>query len=333
MNTMGASLLTEARMIVRQFVKVVPGELVAVVADRPRREEGEALAVAAEEAGTECLLIDMTRQVERLLTSKGFWIRPPQHLVEAVQASQVAIFAVDETYAFRLDHHVREIFETGPDCSIFKVDLGMGTWGITDATIQEIEETGRRILQAFAGADHVRVTSPAGTDLSLSIRGRQCLPVMPVPERGMPYGTPIPLWGEYNWAPVEGSVNGTLVIDGISEATTALHVVDEPVSVTIVAGKVTDVQGGEEAEAFSSVFAIDEGASQVGELGIGGNPIARPGTETEKALLGTIHVGFGNNDEYPGGMVRSEMHVDGGVRHATVEVDGRMVLRDGKLAV
>jgi hypothetical protein len=55
--------------------------------------------------------------------------------------------------------------------------------------------------------------------------------------------------------------------------------------------------------------------------------------ETEKALLGTIHIGFGNNDEYPGGMVRSEVHVDGGARHATVEVDGRVILQEGRLAV
>jgi hypothetical protein len=35
---------------------------------------------------------------------------------------------------------------------------------------------------------------------------------------------------------------------------------------------------------------------------------------------------FGNNDEYPGGMVRSQVHVDGGAREATVEVDGRKIL-------
>jgi hypothetical protein len=47
----------------------------------------------------------------------------------------------------------------------------------------------------------------------------------------------------------------------------------------------------------------------------------------------SVLIGFCNNDEYPGGRFRSEVHVDGGARHATVEVDRRVVLQEGKLAV
>ena len=162
-----------------------------------------------------------------------------------------------------------------------------------------------RLLGALASADRIHVTSPGGTDVTLSIKGHGCLPVVAVPERGLPYAIPIPLWGEYNWAPVAGSVNGTIVIDGITEATAVLHVVSEPVTWTIVEDRIVDVRGGQDADDFRTLFAIDDGASLIGELGIGGNPRAIYGTETEKARFGTVHFGVGQNDEYPGGEVRS----------------------------
>jgi leucyl aminopeptidase (aminopeptidase T) len=179
-------------------------------------------------------------------------------------------------------------------------------------------------------ADNVRITSAAGTNVSLSLSGRECLPVVIRPGRGMPYGTPIPLWGEYNWAPVRGSVSGTIVIDGITEATSNIHVVDSPVRWTVEADRVINVEGGEEAEAFRRVFEIDTDASLIGEIGIGGNHFAMLGTETEKARLGTVHFGVGNNAAYPGGDIRSEIHVDGGVRDAVIEVDGRVVMENGR---
>ncbi len=71
--------------------------------------------------------------------------------------------------------------------------------------------------------------------------------------------------------------------------------------------------------------------SLIGELGIGGNPHALYGTETEKARLGTAHFGLGQTDEYPGGTIRSAVHVDGVIRNARVEVDGVAVIADGRL--
>ena len=323
-------LLSDARLIVREFVKIQPGETVTVLTDVSRYDEGCALYQAVEEAGGDPLLLDMRAQVAALLLGTEFWVDPPAPVIAAVNASQVAILAVDETYGFRLDHKVRRLFRTGEHCSIYKVDLGMGNWRLTRDDIETVQRIERELLEAFAGADEIHVTSPGGTDVTLSIRGRECLPVVAVPERGLPYAIPVPLWGEYNWAPVERSVNGTVVIDGISEASSNLHVVSEPVTWTVVDDRVVDVKGGEDAEDFRRLFTIDDGASLIGELGIGGNPRAAFGTETEKARLGTVHFGLGQNDEYPGGTIRSEVHVDGVIRDASVELDGTPVIFDGR---
>jgi leucyl aminopeptidase (aminopeptidase T) len=140
------------------------------------------------------------------------------------------------------------------------------------------------------------------------------------------------LWGEYNWAPIENSANGVLVIDGLTEASDAMRVASEPVKMNVAEGRVVEVAGRDaDAQAFRSIFATDAGAATVGELGIGGNPRAHLGTESEKALLGTVHIGFGNNTVYPGGVNESAIHVDGVVRRATLEVDGRTIIASGQL--
>ncbi len=329
---MPSGVLSDARMIVRDFAQVRPDETVTVFSDRPRRVEGEALALAVRESGAAVIHVDISQAVERVLQGPDFWLDPPASILACAQSSNVSLFAVDETYAFRLDHRVSSLFQTGQECSIFKVDVGMGTWRLTAEGMAVVDANGRALLRATSGCDQVRITSASGTDLRLSIRGRQCLEVPQVPSRGLPYGISVPLWGEYNWAPVDGSPDGTVVIDGLSEAGAAMAVVTEPVSLTVTGGLVTAVQGASaDADAFRAVLATDAGASVVGELGIGANPNARIGTETEKALLGTVHLGFGNNTSYPGGTNRSAIHVDGVVRNARVEVDGRLLLEGGRL--
>jgi leucyl aminopeptidase (aminopeptidase T) len=326
------SLVHEARMIIRDFVKVRPGERVTIVTDAVRADEGIALALAADEAGAQVATLDISQHVASLLSGGEFWSDPPAHVLAAIQASNVSILTVDETYAFRFDHHVKEMFRTGPDCSVYKVDLGLGTWGLTRKDIAIAQEIGMKIMNAISGSDVVRVTTACGTDISLSIAGRACLPVTPIPERGMPYGTPIPLWSEYNWAPIEDSANGTVIVNGISEATPKLHTVAAPVEWTVKNGRVVEVRGGVDADDFCRLFEIDPGAAVIGELGIGANPKAIYGTETEKAMLGTVHFGLGDNSGYPGGLNRSAVHVDAVIRQVTIAADGRLVVENGRLA-
>ena len=327
---MDSFVLSDARIVVRDFIKVSSGETVTVLADGPRAGEAAAVAFACQEVGAEPVVLDLSYQVASLLLSDEFWVNPPASVIAAVKASNVTIVVLDETYGFRFDHKVRTMFDPGPESSIYKVDVGMGSWRLRREDIEEVQHTGNELLRAMREADAVHVTSPAGTDVRLSIRDHACLPVDVIPERGMPYAIPVPLWGEYNWAPVQGSVEGTIVIDGITEATPVMHVVSDPVTWTVTGDRIVDIRGGQDADDFRRLFATDAGSSLIGELGIGGNAYALFGTETEKAKLGTVHFGVGQNDEYPGGQIRSAVHVDGVVRNARVEVDGKLLIAEGR---
>jgi hypothetical protein len=327
-------LLRDARMVVGQFLQVRDGERVTVFTDHGRREEAEAIALAAEEARADVIVVDISRQVADLLRGDDFFIPPAPHVLGAMDGANVGVFVVDETYAFRLDHKIYKVTETSEERSFFSIDPGMGSWGLTPADIAEVQARGDRLLAAIDGGDQVHITSPGGTDLTLSIQGRECLYVKPVPWRGLASVYPVPLWGELNWAPIEDSAEGVVVIDGLSEATEQIKDVAAPVSWTVRGGRVVDVHGSSpDAEEWRAVFAIDEGAAVVGEFGVGANHRAIPATQSEKAMLGTIHLGMGENQLYPGGLNRSQVHVDGGVRAVTVEVDGRTVISDGAVVV
>jgi hypothetical protein len=326
-----STMRVEAAMILEDFVRLMSNETVAVYSDSNHRLEAELLLDEVRALGNPVIGVDVEQQVAELLQTDQFWINPPAHLHALIQATNVNIFVVDETYGFRLDHKINWLFETGEHCSIFKIDAGMGTWGLTKDDIALVEQRATVIQRALDGAEKVRITSAGGTDLTLSLKGRRCLPIMPVPERGAPYALSVPLWGEFNWAPIEDSAHGQIVIDGLTEAGKRMEVVSEPVIISIENGRAVKAEGGSEARDFERVFAIDEGANVVGELGVGGNHRALLGKETEKALLGTIHIGFGSNHAYPGGLNQSEVHVDGVSRDVTVEVNGQILIHNGQV--
>ena len=320
-------------MIVNDYIRIRPDEVVTVLYDRGRWREGVAVATAARALGASVIAVDVSQHVDEVLGAASFWVDPPPHVRAVVQASNVSIFVADETYTFRLDHHVRHLWRTGSDCSVYKVDVGLGRWNLTAADIAEAERCGAALLAAIDGHETVRVTTELGTDLRFVIAGRACLVVPPVPERGHPYGISVPLWSEYNWAPVEEPTEGVAVVDGITEATSLLHVVTEPMHISISGGRATTISGGSDAADLEALLRTDTGAPVVGELGIGAHPRAWPGTEVEKALLGTIHLGFGDNGEYPGGRNVSAIHSDVTMRDVSIEVDGRLIMRHGRLLV
>ncbi len=325
--------MDEARLVISDIVKVKQGEAVALMTDSQRRGEAEALALAAHEAGGDVIIEDISQHVGKILSGPGYWSDPPKHVIATIQNSDVTILTVHQTYGFRLAHKIRFFVKVSESCQPFKLDPGMGTWGLTRDDIDRIMETCKKIMDSVNGHQEVHITSPRGTDVKLVVKNRLCKPVFPIMERGKTPVHGIPLWGELNWAPVEDQTEGKVVIDGITEANPAKRVVSEPVEWTVKKGKIVEVRGGEDADDFRRVTRTDEGSMVIGELGMGGSHKALFGTESEKGRLGTVHFGLGNNLNYPGGQNKSGIHVDGSVRRVTIEVDGRVIVQDGNLMI
>jgi leucyl aminopeptidase (aminopeptidase T) len=131
--------------------------------------------------------------------------------------------------------------------------------------------------------------------------------------------------GEAFIAPIEDSVNGTLVIDA---SIAGIGLVDENATFRIENGKVVDIKGGSAARRFEALLD-DSRKRQVAEFGIGTNDKAEiTGTTIEdEKVLGTCHIAFGNN-RFFGGANQVDFHMDCVMRAPTIVVDGRIIMEE-----
>lgn len=187
--------------------------------------------------------------------------------------------------------------------------------------LQKILETGKEI----------RVTAPAGTDITFSISGRKSYASKGLFHAKAESGN-LPT-GEAFLAPVEGSSNGVFVVDG-SMAGLGL-IKNANIKIEVENGYATKISGGTLAKKLKVMLdKVGKDARNIAEFGIGTNDSAKLSgvlLEDEK-VMGTIHIALGNNVSM-GGSVNVPIHLDGVVKKPTVWMDGKMLMKDGKLFV
>jgi leucyl aminopeptidase (aminopeptidase T) len=136
--------------------------------------------------------------------------------------------------------------------------------------------------------------------------------------------------GEVSLPPLEGTTEGVVVIERVM---TDLGALAEPLTWTVRDGLVVAIDGGAQAADLRAMIDGVEGATNIAELGIGLNPLARIGphiTEAKKRL-GTAHMAIGDNAGGYGGVVESPLHLDGLILDVSIAVDGADLVRDGAL--
>ncbi|MDY6965574.1 MAG: aminopeptidase [Halobacteriota archaeon] len=206
---------------------------------------------------------------------------------------------------------------------------------------EDVYRLSREITNFLAKSKEIHITSKQGTDLTASIEGiwavegpykwvggivREAGEVAQFPD------------GEAWGGPREGTANGVLVIDGAisREICNNPEGPDEPLKITVEEGKVVNVEGGKEAGEVRKLIDTYPGADNLSEIAIGTNRFAEfmgHCDAWDKKVAGGIHVAIGENtwQIYPYGTVDCAIHLDMVIRRSTVEVDGDLILRDGKL--
>jgi 2,5-dihydroxypyridine 5,6-dioxygenase len=202
---------------------------------------------------------------------------------------------------------------------------------------QQVRAGMRRMREAKA----MRVTSPAGTQLDIRIEGARVGGVWGYTEKP---GT-LSHWpgGLCLGFPKAGSVNGTLVMAPGDLNLTFKRYLESTVRLTIENDYVTKIDGESlDAELMREYFAAwgDREAYAVSHVGWGMNTRARwdalalydrrdvNGTE-QRAFAGNFLYSTGAN-EVAGRHTLG--HFDLPFRHCTIELDGKAVVKDGKLA-
>lgn len=174
-------------------------------------------------------------------------------------------------------------------------------------------------------------TTPNGTDVSFKND-----PNRPVITEGEVTGPgEYMLIGQVDWAPIEKSINGTIVFDGSVNPPYELGKIKEPIELVVSEGQVVDVKGGKEAEIYSNWLKglNDDNMYRFAHISYGCNTGARlSGNVVEdERLYGILEWGLGNQaDSFLGENFKAISHSDGLTRTPTLYGDGELFIKDGE---
>lgn len=151
-------------------------------------------------------------------------------------------------------------------------------------------------IKALLTDAELRVTSAAGTDVTFSNKGCE---IGAFAMHATPEKTPIMLGGQISWTPVESSLNGRLIADGILYPPTEVGVLAAPVAFEVSGGRLVGFDGGREAVLLRNwLGALDSQTDmdRIAHVSLGFNPGVPVPTgriiEDERAF-GDIDFGFG----------------------------------------
>ncbi|MGQ9760011.1 MAG: aminopeptidase [Candidatus Methanomethylicaceae archaeon] len=305
----------------RYVLGAVEDERLAVIVDSPLLHVGKAFLEGALELGLWARLLE-------LKVGQEVRQEPPREVIKAVATHSADIFITifresEKETPFRvkiinLISRYRR-YRLGHCPGITMDMLTEGALALSAEDHIELQSDAQRLMARLTGVEEIRVTNPSGTDVSFSISGR-------------PFFTDTCFdWKTFKWlnlptgevmvGPVESSLNGTLVCD---LAVGGIGSIKAPITIKAKGGKITEITSSDASlkNRVESALSVDEMAKYVGEFAFGLNRKARPAAnflEAEKVCR-TVHIAFGHNLDFPGGMNSSATHMDFLVSAPTVEV-------------
>ncbi|MEO3992999.1 MAG: aminopeptidase, partial [Desulfurococcaceae archaeon TW002] len=281
------SLLNAAEIALTRCLRVKAGESVLVVTDEPLRNIGLHLWIKAKELGAEAIYVEM---IPRSIHGE----EPPKPVAEAMKASNVVIAPTSKSITHTVAR--KEATERGARVATMPgitEDIFIRTISVDYELIQRITNAVADVLDE---GKEVRVVTDLGTDLTFSIEGRKARRSTGILVNPGDWGN-LPS-GEAYIAPVEGTANGIIVVDG---SMAGVGVLTQPIKIFFRNGIATRIEGGSEATKLNELLSrYGVEARNLGEFGIGTNPGARISgivLEDEK-VMGTIHIALGSNFDF-----------------------------------
>lgn len=317
-QSVSPELLSASTIAIRDCMGAKPSERILVITDEPLRTIGYALHRAARDLGHEVVLVEITPRA-----SNG--AEPPPEVAAMMAKFDVVLCPTSKS----LTHT-----DARRAASVAGVRVATLP-GVTEAIMvrcmnADYTKIAERTLQLCALLEQtkvVRVTAPAGTDITIPIEGRKAYASSGLfRQKGESGNLPT---GEAYLAPLEGRSNGVVVVDG---SMAGIGMLSHPIRIEVKDGYAEAITGGPAADKLVSLLEPHgRDARTVAEFGIGTNDKATlTGVilEDEK-VMGTIHVAFGDNKSM-GGSVRVASHLDGLITSPTVWFDDTKIMDQGR---
>jgi leucyl aminopeptidase (aminopeptidase T) len=331
-----------ARQAVLNCAKLKAGEKVVIITDRCTRHLAEALERQAVSAGGKVTLFVM----EDFGPRSDDGSKPlafPEKIGAELATAQVSFYIASgkpgELPAFRkpmLAVIEKNRLRHGHMPGFTEVMMSQGM----ASDYAKIQEICRKVYDIVAPAEEIRVTTPAGTDITAKFsRDRKWLisdgNLRPEKWCNLPDG-------EVFTSPMDA--NGTVVVDGcLGDFFTERYgdIQATPLRYEVkgsrcVKGSVTCPNEKLKKEFEEYTFNTDENSDRLGEFAIGTNVGLTKliGNLLQDEKFPGVHIALG--DPYPdktGATYSSKAHNDGVMRSPTITVDGRVIMKDGQFKI
>jgi leucyl aminopeptidase (aminopeptidase T) len=299
---------------------ISPGEEVLVVCNPVTEEIGALMRIEAQGDGADATLAVISERDSAAA-------EPPAAVAAAMAAADVVLAPT-----------IQSLSHTAARKAASDAGVRIGTLpGVTEemlgrlmtGDLEEIRRRGWAVVTALNRGTEARITCAHGSDLRIGLEGR--LGIVDAGELGNKGAFGNLPCGEGFIAPVEGTTEGTLVVDG---SIASVGLLDTPVSLTVREGNLVEATGDDGGTLMELLTAHGEDGTNVAELGIGTNEeaILTGNILEDEKILGTCHVAFGASAAI-GGTVQVPVHLDCVVLEPTVEIDGETIVSGGDLLV
>jgi leucyl aminopeptidase (aminopeptidase T) len=318
-------MMKGAKKVVEDLAGVKPEENVIVVTDTNKFSIAECLATAAHQVGANVFLTVMP-PLKRVGSHSD---KIPDVIMSAMSKADVILSPTTDSTTSSVRAAVEASGGKARGLSLAAWTDEMLYKGGIEADFDKIkEETHDPLLSKLEKAKNGYVTSPAGTNLKVELvpraRGYPGIARNPGEVAGPPDI-------EVNARPVKGTAEGVLVVDGAICIYPELGPLWEPVKITVEEGKIKQIQSGREAKIFEEIYKEilkeDPQTANLAEFACGLNTSCYfTGNYFEDEGSGeTMHFGFG------GSWVGGIYHIDLVIKKPRLELDGELILEDGKL--
>ncbi|USG68531.1 aminopeptidase [Brevibacillus ruminantium] len=309
-------LIEISKGILTNCMALKAGESFLVVADDEKRELGEALWEAGRQLGAEAMFVVMNQREKS-------GQEPPAAISEAMKLADVVVCVTRHSLT-----HTKARKEAAANgtrlATMPSITEDMFLEGAITADYSQVKALTEKVTGMLTQAKTIRIEKE-GKALTFSITGRNGVPstgvyVNPGESGNLPSG-------EAYIAPVEGTAEGQIVVDG---SIAGIGKIDSPLVLTVKEGRIVEADGAA-ADRLLQILGDGDGRL-LGEFGIGTNDKARiTGVVLEdEKVYGTIHVAFGSNNTF-GGTIAAGVHIDLVVKEPDVYADDVLIMKGGKL--
>jgi len=199
-----------------------------------------------------------------------------------------------------------------------------------DINYDELINLHDKLRPIIADSKEIHITTKAGTDIKTAVHDTKGQSDNLLKNKPGAFGN-LPT-GEIDSGIVREKTNGTIVFDG---SFPGLGILKNPIKVEVVDGIGTIVIDNDKAKILHNMLkVVGLNAFKLAELGIGTNPkaILTGNVLEDEKVLGTVHFAFGNDLSY-NGTNDVPVHLDGVIKEPTINIDGKIIMKDGMLLI